>query len=152
MQIGVSGKESACQENSFRTWIYSGICFISNFIYFQISNLYWRSAFKIKKMPQWKPAENVFVDSFKLLNIWISDRVLQVQVSVGEKMIAAYATGTAVLLSALPPAPEIALATHSRVFLSHQKSIQRLDEVSKLIDDTLKQNKIHYQLVEVCAA
>lgn len=81
----------------------------------------------------------------------ITNDVLQVQVSVGEKMIAAYATGTAVLLSVLPTPPEIALATHSRAFLSHQKSKKRLDEVSKLIEDTIKQNKFHYQLIEVCA-
>ncbi|XKL61989.1 hypothetical protein PGB90_001822 [Kerria lacca] len=73
---------------------------------------------------------------------------LNVHVSIGEKMIAAYATGTAMLLSALPVPPELSLMAHGKHFTQHPTSRKKLNEIRKLVEDMIKQNKIHYQLLE----
>lgn len=62
-------------------------------------------------------------------------------------MISAYATGTAMLLSALPSPPELTLVAHGR--WQHPTSKKRLNDARKLLEDTTRKNKIHYQLVEV---
>lgn len=67
--------------------------------------------------------------------------------AIGEKMISAHATGTAVLLSALPSPPELTLIAHGK--WQHPASKKRLNDARKLLEDATRKNKIHYQLVEV---
>ena len=71
----------------------------------------------------------------------------QVQVSIGEKMLSAYATGTAVLLSALPPPPELTLVAPGK--WQHPTSRKKLNDARKQVEETIRKNKLYYQLVEV---
>lgn len=69
------------------------------------------------------------------------------QVSIGEKIISAYATGTAVLLSALPPPPELALIAQGK--WQHPTSKKKLSDARRQIEETIRKNKLYYQLTEV---
>lgn len=69
--------------------------------------------------------------------------------SIGEKMISAYATGTAVLLSVLPTPPDLALISIGRPISLHSASKQKLTDARKLLEETIRKNKIYYQLTEV---
>lgn len=53
------------------------------------------------------------------------------------------------LLSALPVPPELSLMAHGKHFTQHPTSRKKLNEIRKLVEDMIKQNKIHYQLLEV---
>lgn len=64
-------------------------------------------------------------------------------------MISAYATGTAVLLSVLPAPPELTLVSMGRSLTQHPASKKKLTDARKLLEDTIKKNRIHYQLGEV---
>ena len=67
--------------------------------------------------------------------------VLQIQICLGEKMIGALATGTAVLLAALPP-PPAPVVTPGNAFQNDEK----LAEIQKKLQESIKQNRDYYQL------
>lgn len=66
---------------------------------------------------------------------------LKVQICLGEKMIGALATGTGVLLAALPP-PPAPVVTPGNAFQDDEK----LAEIQKKLQESIKQNRDYYQL------
>lgn len=77
------------------------------------------------------------------------ENLFQVKVAVGEKMISAYATGTAVLLSVLPAPPELTLVSTGRPLSQHPASKKKLNDTRKSLEEAIKKNRIHYQLGDV---
>lgn len=73
--------------------------------------------------------------------------ILQATVAIGERMIAAIATGTAVFLTALPP-PCIPTVISGNSL----KDLPRLAELQRAMQDTLDTNRDVYQLnpTDVC--
>jgi hypothetical protein len=66
---------------------------------------------------------------------------LQVQVSIGEKMLVGLATGTAIYLTPLPmpPVPKVSAG-------NSWADDKKLAEIQKLLQDTVKKNREIYQL------
>lgn len=66
---------------------------------------------------------------------------LQVQVSIGEKILIGLATGTAVFLSALPPPPVPKITAGNS-----WKDSKKLGEMQKQLQETVKKSKDFYQI------
>ena len=64
-------------------------------------------------------------------------------------MISAYATATAVLLAVLPAPPELTVSM-GRPLTQQSACKKKMTDARKLLEDTIKKNRIHYQLGDVC--
>lgn len=62
-------------------------------------------------------------------------------------MMSAYATGTAVFLSALPPPPEVTIMALGK--WQQLASRKKLNDARKQVEETIRKNKLYYQLTEV---
>jgi hypothetical protein len=92
--------------------------------------------------------ENYYIELASVLHknpvTYVTDMVLlglQVQVSIGEKMLVGLATGTAVFLTPLPmpPIPKVSAG-------NSWADDKKLAEIQKLLQDTVKKNREIYQL------